>query len=98
MEFDYSNEELEIVLSKYYLSLSPLKLNRMPSKEKKRYLCLLPIVSLFQFGIIYTEKEVNEIIKHVYIEDYCMIRRYLVDYQFIERLPNGSNYWLKEKK
>jgi len=38
---------------------------------------------------------VNEIIKNRY-PDFVTIRRYLIEYGFMERKPNGSEYWLKE--
>ena len=43
----------------------------------------------------YDEKEVNQIIKKRYT-DFVTIRRYLIEYGFMERKHDGSQYWLKE--
>ena len=39
----------------------------------------------------FTEKELNEAIKDIY-PDYSLIRRYLVDYKFLERDNYGKMY------
>jgi hypothetical protein len=44
---------------------------------------------------MYAEKEINEILKAIY-EDYVMLRRYLIEYGFIDRKSDGSEYWLKK--
>jgi len=35
---------------------------------------------------------VNEILKRFTL-DVAMLRRYLVDYRYLDREPNGSQYW-----
>jgi hypothetical protein len=42
----------------------------------------------------YDERELNSIIKEIY-EDYATIRRYLIEYGFMERTSNCKEYWLK---
>ena len=54
----------------------------------------MEISKRFQIGKIYGEKEVNQILKMVY-EDYVTLRRYLIEYGFLDRKPDGSQYWLK---
>ena len=34
----------------------------------------------------------NGILQEIY-DDYVTIRRYLVEYRFIDREPDGSRYW-----
>ena len=55
------------------------------------------LASKFKVDTDYTEKEVNEIIKswHTF-DDYFLLRRELIDYQFICRTIDGSRYWKKE--
>lgn len=91
--FQYSEEEKNEALIKYFNNENDLKLMIFPKKQKQKYLCFLWIISLFAKNINYTEKEVNEILKKVY-PDYVMIRRYLVDYGLISRTENGSRYWI----
>lgn len=92
--FDYNELEKQSVLEKYFSDSKKLNLVRFPKKQKQKYLCLLWIITLFSKDRTYTEKEVNSILKEVH-QDYVMIRRYLVDYQLIDREKDGSGYWVK---
>ncbi len=71
------------------------KLERFPSKEKQKLPLLRYLAALFQSGRRYTEKEVNAVLGAVYA-DYATLRRYLIEYGFMEREPDCSAYWLKE--
>ncbi len=66
-----------------------------PSKEKKKIIILKEVVKNFSKGKIYSEKEINRILKRIY-EDYASLRRALVEYGFIERSNDCSGYWVKE--
>lgn len=91
--FDYSQEEKDQALLKYFAKDNDLKLMHFPKKQKQKYLCLLWIKNLFDENKTYIEKEVNQILKPVH-EDYVMVRRYLVDYGLIHRTRDGKSYWL----
>ncbi len=67
-------------------------LKRFPKKEKDKLIVLMKIAGDFASNRIYSEKEVNEILKRYY-EDYVLLRRYLIEYGFIIRKPDGSSYW-----
>ncbi|MMZ69439.1 hypothetical protein D1872_322810 [compost metagenome] len=43
----------------------------------------------------YTEKEVNGILRTA-DTDYVTLRRYLIEYGFLDRKDDGSMYWVKE--
>jgi hypothetical protein len=43
----------------------------------------------------YEEKEINQILGAVY-HDHVLLRRYLIEYGFLDRKPDGSQYWLKK--
>ena len=47
------------------------------------------VANQFEFGKEYTEKEVNQRLREIY-EDYALLRRYLVDYQYLERDKFGK--------
>ena len=94
MNFDVLEEDVIKAKERYIENISPLKLKIFPSKEKQKYILLRFIVKLFDKDKKYSEKEINEILKPVY-EDYVMLRRYLVDYQYLDRLDNGQVYWVK---
>jgi hypothetical protein len=89
-----TEKEKEQILKTVFESLVPLRLKTFPKKEKKKIVILAKIVEQFEREKRYTEKEVNLIIKEIY-EDYAVIRRYLVDYGFMERTNDCNEYWLK---
>jgi len=67
------------------------KLTTFPAKEKRKLIVLRHFASLFAPDRVYTEKEVNAVIKEVYA-DYVTIRRYLIEYGFMDRSRDGSEY------
>jgi DNA-binding CsgD family transcriptional regulator len=86
--------EEEKILESAFESLIPLKLKVFSAKEKKKIVILRRIATQFQKGVKYTEKEVNAVIKPIY-EDYATIRRYLIEYGFMDRTNDCKEYWLK---
>ncbi|MGX4667923.1 DUF2087 domain-containing protein [Cerasibacillus sp. JNUCC 74] len=44
---------------------------------------------------MYSEMEVNEILKAIY-SDFAILRRYLIDYEFMERSRDCTKYWVKD--
>jgi len=70
-------------------------LQKFPQKEKQRLIVLREITKHLDSEHIYDEKELNQILKAIY-DDYVMIRRYLIEYGFLDRKPDGSQYWLKK--
>jgi hypothetical protein len=67
---------------------------RFPKKEKRKIAVLRHLVKRFEAGNHYTEKEVNAVLKEAFA-DYVTIRRYLIEYGFMDREPDGSKYWVK---
>jgi hypothetical protein len=56
------------------------------------YLC-----GKFEKNRIYTEKEINQMIDRWHtFGDYFLLRRSLIDYRFMARKPDGSQYWVAE--
>ena len=70
------------------------QLQRFPTKEKEKLIVLLKIVNELQTDLTYTEKELNHKLKEIY-PDFPLIRRYLIEYGFMERKADGSSYWVK---
>lgn len=89
-----TEKERERILKSEFESLSPLKLRRYPLKAKRQVVVLSEVAKLFEFGKTYSETETREMLAEVY-EDYSMLRRYLVDYGFMGRTKDGSEYWMK---
>lgn len=67
-----------------------------PSKEKRILVILRHIMKRFDSSTEYSESQINMILKPIY-EDYALLRRYLIEYGFMDRVPDGSRYWIKHK-
>lgn len=66
------------------------RLQEIPVKNKKKLVLLRWLVEKFEHGIEYPEKEINQRINQYY-HDHAMLRRYLVDFGFMER--SKGTYW-----
>ena len=74
------------------------KLMMIPKKEKNKLLVLQIVLERLKAkSLEFTEKELNEAIKEIY-PDYSLIRRYLVDYKFLERDNYGRIYKIVGEK
>ncbi len=85
--------EEDKILEAMFSSLSPLKLKVFSSKEKKKIVILKKISEQFEKNRHYSEKEVNAILKQIH-EDFATIRRYLIEYGFMNRTNDCKEYWL----
>ena len=90
--YNITEAERDKILQSVFESLEPLRLRVFSAKEKKKLVALTKISECFQEGRIYTEKEVNTVLNEVY-NDYVTVRRYLIEYGFLDRKPDGSEYW-----
>ena len=74
------------------------KLMMIPKKEKNKLLVLQIVLEMLkEKSLEFTEKELNEAIKEIY-PDYSLIRRYLVDYKFLEWDNYGRMYKIVGEK
>ena len=87
-----TERERSRVLETFFLSLNPLRLKIFSAREKNKVVTLMRIAEEFELGRSYTEKEVNAILKPIY-DDHVTIRRYLIEYGFMQRERDGSRYW-----
>ena len=69
-------------------------LRRFPMKAKEQIVVLRRVLRSFAPDLRYQEKEVNEILGRSY-GDYVLLRRLLVDYGFLDRKRDGSEYWVR---
>ncbi len=86
--------EEEKTLQNMFISLSPLRLKTFSTKEKKKIIILRRISEEFERDRSYSEIEVNAILKEIY-EDYATLRRYMIEYGFMDRTNDCKEYWLK---
>ena len=88
-------EEKEKVVATYFKDGLDGTLATFPSKEKRKIIVLQHILTRFEAKRIYSEKEINAILKSIYA-DFATIRRYLIEYGFMERSKDCMEYWIKK--
>lgn len=90
--FNITEEEHVEIVKKYFIDGF---LTKFPPKEKQRLVVLREIYKKLKINHNYTEQELNETLKSYY-DDYVLIRRYLIEYGFLDRKADGSQYWVKK--
>lgn len=66
-----------------------------PSSGEAKQVVLTYLASKFELKTVYSEKEVNDILKKFHIfNDHALLRRELYDHRLLEREKDGSKYWL----
>jgi hypothetical protein len=66
------------------------KIDAMPAKHTRRRQLLAEVAQVFEPGVRYPERHVNDLLGALY-PDYVALRRYLVDEDFLSRA--GGEYW-----
>ena len=89
--YQVTRGEEQAMLKAAFESFSPLRLRAFPRKEKKKIVVLRRIAQEFAPGEAYTEKQVSAVLRDVY-PDFATLRRYLIEYGFMKRSPDGSRY------
>ncbi|MDM5154293.1 DUF2087 domain-containing protein [Bacillus sp. DX1.1] len=92
--YDVTEAESEEILHSYFTEGLDGPLSSFPKKQKRKLVILKHLMKNFDSSQKYTEKEINEILERVY-HDYVTLRRYLIEYGFLDRTPDGSKYWVK---
>ena len=64
---------------------------QIPKKNKDKLTLLSYVTNMFETGTDYSESEINFILKSVY-NDYALLRRYIIDFRFMERSKDGKSY------
>ncbi|PHS32063.1 MAG: transcriptional regulator [Alkaliphilus sp.] len=73
------------------------KIKCLPAKLAKRREIVKYMAEKFEFGKIYAEKEINQIITNcIEFEDYVLVRRELCDFGFLRRTDDGKEYTRNE--
>ena len=88
---DTSENEWERKVLQSYLEGDQIR--DLPSRHKKRLVILNWLANQFDVGVRYTERDISERLEH-YNPDYAALRRYLVDYGFMQR--EKGVYWRRE--
>lgn len=91
--FAITEPEKEKLIGKYFENNGEGALLEWPSREKRKVVVVQQLAKRFEAGRRYTEKEVNEVLQAAY-HDYVTLRRYLIEYGFMDRTRDGSAYWV----
>ena len=67
------------------------RLTAIPARAAKRQVVLEHVVSVFEPGVRFTEKEVDAALRAFYEHDWVSLRRHLVDAGLLAR--DGGRYW-----
>ncbi len=70
------------------------QITQIPTKQKKLLVILRWLATLFEPDRLYSEAEVNAVLKSAYATDYVSLRRELVDFGYLRRERGGGKYWL----
>ena len=87
--YQISKDEEEKILKVHMTEEGSVK--TFPAKEKKKIVVLRKISEQFKMGRQYSEKEVNRILVRIY-DDHVLLRRYLIEYGFLDRTRDGAIY------
>jgi hypothetical protein len=93
-QFAITEQENDDILKTYFKEGPDGPLSEFPKKEKRKVVILRHLARQFEENRQYTEKEVNALLKARF-PDYVTLRRYLIEYGFMDRLPDGSRYWIR---
>ncbi|MGX7195558.1 DUF2087 domain-containing protein [Enterococcus olivae] len=90
--YQITQEEQQKILATYF---EDGRVIQFPRKEKRKLVILAKIAQAFDETKNYSEKAVNEILKQ-FVEDFVTVRRYLIEYGFLDRTKDGQTYWRKK--
>jgi hypothetical protein len=66
----------------------------LPAKQRKLLVILRWVATHFEADRLYTEAEVNTLLKAVHAHDFVTLRRELINFGYLRRERGGGKYWL----
>lgn len=94
--YNLTTDENEKLLKNLFVRGPKGPIKTFAVREKHKLVILREISKRFENSRRYSEKEVNEILKTAH-EDFVTLRRYMIEYGFMERKADGSEYWIKSE-
>ena len=88
---DVTEEEAGAIEARYFDPSKRPAMPLFPKRQKEKLVLLRRIARGFEPDRVYTETEINRILMPIH-DDYASIRRYLIEYRFLEREADGSEY------
>lgn len=89
-----TTEQKQKILKNYFKQGLDGPLDIFPSKEKRKIVILQHVMKRFDAAKTYSEADVNNVLRSVY-DDFVTLRRYLIEYGFMDRSRDGMEYWVK---
>ncbi len=74
------------------------KLTNLPRQQKRLFPILRWLATQFDMDRLYSEREINAVLKEAYAHDFVSLRRDLVDFGYLRRELNGTKYWATGQK
>ena len=90
--YNLTEEEERQILGSAFPDGPDKPLRTFDLKEKQRLAVLRHTAARLDDKRLYTEKEINAALEPVYA-DYAILRRFLIEYGFLDRESDGSAYW-----
>lgn len=88
-----TEDEAAQTLQHYFdFTQEPPRLIRWPKKQKAVIVVLTRIIVEIPDQQQFTEPQINAYLRPIY-PDYTMVRRFLIEYHFLQRTPDGTAYW-----
>lgn len=87
-----TQEEKDKIIKTYFNEAG--RVDQFPSKEKRKIIILQEVIKKFDRSRNYQEQEVNTILQTIF-DDHVTVRRYLIEYGFMDRSKDGQSYWVK---
>ena len=92
--FDITHGEFDKIVRANFRQGPDGAMSHFPKKQKHKVAVLIHILKRFDPKRRYSQIEVNEILATA-SEDYTTLRRYMIDYGFLGRTRDGSEYWVE---
>lgn len=86
-------EEEADMLKKYFPAGLDGRILNFSMREKAKIVVLRQLTKRFRPDVVYSEKQVNEVLKTA-DDDFATLRRYMIEYGFMKRTPDGREYRL----
>jgi hypothetical protein len=83
--------DVEKVFEKY------IRHKTIPKNDLEKQAILIRLIREFEDQRIYSEQEVNEILKK-HFDDYALLRREMINFGYMQRNPKRAEYWVAKRE
>lgn len=92
-DISITQAEYQRIIAKYFSTdTGQLQLEALPRREKQRLAVCYRVCLILESGRVYTRADFNQLLRAVWA-DYNYLTRVLIDFGFISRTTDGTQYW-----